>query len=209
MASPGIVPQNILLVSETKLKNFTDIDPNVTSSVLLPFISVVQQSKLEYIIGAKYYKELCYEVSGGTISANTNNYNFLVYFAQPMLIWAAYAEALPSIFMRIKNNGIVTGAENTVTIKEMEYMQQKADDRSQFFERRLIEELIYNSNLYPLVFQTTSNQGLFPHLGKNYQMNLHIPNGWGDTSPYGIYKRYGLKSYADPTFPYLCQGCGF
>ena len=86
MASLGIVPQNILLVSKTKLKNFTDIDPNVTSSVLLPFISVVQQSKLEYIIGAKYYKELCYEVSGGTISAHTNNYNFLVYFAQLMLI---------------------------------------------------------------------------------------------------------------------------
>ena len=144
MSSPGIVPQNVLLISETKLKNFTDIDPNVSTSVLLPFISVVQQTKLEYIIGARYYKTLFYEVSGGTLS--DTNTNFLNYFAQPMLIWAAYAEALPSVFMRIKNNGIVTGAENTVTIKEMEYMQNRADDRSQFFEQRMIQELIFNSN---------------------------------------------------------------
>ena len=204
MSSPGIVPQNVLLVSETKLKTFTDIDPNVSSSVILPFISVVQQTKLEYIIGARYYKELLYGVSGNTLSDTDTN--FLNYFAQPMLIHAAYAECLPSIFMRIKNNGIVTGAENTVTIKEMQYMQTRADDRSQFFEQRMIQELIFNSNLYPLVFQTTSNQGLFPHLGKAYFSGVEISNTYGGTSPYNMMRRYGLRSYADPTYPYLCQG---
>ena len=204
MSSPGIVPQNVLLISETKLKNFTDIDPNVSSSVLLPFISVVQQTKLEYIIGARYYKDLLYGVSGNTLSQTDTN--FLNYFAQPMLVWAAYAEALPSVFMRIKNNGIVTGAENTVTIKEMEYMQGRADDRYQFFEQRLIQELIFNSNLYPQVFTTTSNQGLFPHLGKAYFSGVQINNQNGDTSPYNMMKNYGLRSYADPTYPYLCQG---
>ena len=63
MSSPGIVPQNVLLISENKLKNFTDIDPNVTSSVLLPFIAVCQQTKLEYIIGARYYKSLLNQVA--------------------------------------------------------------------------------------------------------------------------------------------------
>lgn len=206
MSSPGLVPQNVLLVSENKLKNFTDIDPNVSTSVLLPFVSVVQQTKLEYIIGAKYYKSLLYQVSGGTINSNQTDYNFLTFFAQPMIIWAAYAEALPSIFMRIKNNGIVTGAENTVTIKEMEYMQTRADNRSQFFERRMIEEIIFNSNLYPLCFNYTSNEGLFPHLGKNYFSGVHLPNGnWATNSPDYMMKTYGLPYYSDPT--YAC--CGF
>ena len=205
MSSPGLVPQNVLLISENKLKNFTDIDPNVSTSVLLPFIGVVQQTKLEYIIGAKYYKSLLLQVSGGTINSNVNDYNFLTYFAQPMLIWAAYAEALPSIFMRIKNNGIVTGAENTVGIKEMDYMQKRADDRSQFFERRMIEEIIFNSNLYPLCFNYTSNEGLFPHLGKNYFSGVHLPNGNWTTSPDYMMKTYGLPYYSDPT--YAC--CGF
>jgi hypothetical protein len=198
MSSPGIVPLNVLLISENKLKYFTDIDPNVTTSVLLPFVQVVQNTKLEYIIGAKYYKQLCYEVSGNTLSPT--NYNFLTYFAQPMLIWAAYAEALPSIFMRIKNNGIVTGAENTITISEMQYMQKRGDDRSQFFEQRMIDEIIFNSNLYPLCFNYTSNEGLFPHLGKQYFGGVHLTNGNWTDNPQDLFRNTGLQWYSDPTF---------
>lgn len=200
MSSPGIVPQNILLVSENKLKSFTDIDPNVNTAVLLPFIQVVQQTKLEYIIGAKYYKSLLYQVSGGTISASTTDNNFLTYFAQPMLIWAAYAEALPSVWARIKNNGIVNGTEQTITIGEMTWFQKRADDRSQFFEQRLIQEIIFNSNLYPLCFNYTSNEGLFPHLGKQYFSGVHLTNGNWTDSPGYMMKNYGLPFYSDPTF---------
>ena len=173
--SQALVPQNVLLISESKLKNFSDIDQNVTSAVLLPFIGVVQQTMLEYIIGRKYYVELLNQVA--TTSLTTINNNFLQYFAQPMLIWAAYAECLPSIMMRIKNNGIVAGSEKTITIKEMEYMQGRADDRSQFFERRMIEELIYNQPNYPAVYTYTSTDGLRPHLGKNYFSGVHLNNG--------------------------------
>jgi len=173
--SQALVPQNILLVSENKLKNFTDIDQNVTSAVLLPFIGVVQQTKLEYIIGRLYYVELLNQVQTSTLT--TINNNFLQYFVQPMLIWSAYAEALPSIFMRIKNNGIVAGSEKTITISEMEYMQTRADDRGQFFERRMIEEIIFNQSNYPLVYTYTSTDGMRPHLGKNYFSGIHLNNG--------------------------------
>ena len=129
---PGQIPANILLISENKLKNFTDIDSNVTTQVLLPFISYVQQAKLEYIIGGRYYQELVLQVSGGTLT--DTNKSFLEYFAQPLIIWAAYAASLGSIWGRIKNNGIVNGSEQTITMKEMEWFQKRADDRSQFFE---------------------------------------------------------------------------
>lgn len=198
--SQALVPQNILLVSETKLKNFTDIDQNVTSAVLLPFVGVVQQTKLEYIIGRKYYVELLNQVQTSTLT--TINNNFLQYFVQPLLIWAAYAEALPSIFMRIKNNGIVTGAEKTITISEMQYMQTRADDRSQFFERRMIEELIYNQPNYPAVYSYTSTDGMRPHLGKNYFSGIHLNNGPRDQN-LGIGPGSGVLTsviYSDPTW---------
>lgn len=204
MSSPGIVPQNVLLISENKLKNFTDIDPNVTSSVLLPFISVCQQTKLEYIIGARYYKSLLNQVADNTIQNNETDFNFLTYFAQPLLIWAAYSECLGSVFMRIKNNGIVTGSEQTVTVKEMQWLQQRADDRSQFFEQRMIQEIIFNSNLYPLCFGYTTRDGLVPHLGVNYFSGVHLNNGQWTNSPGYMMKTYGLQTYSDPT--YNCCG---
>jgi hypothetical protein len=198
---PGLIPSNILLISENKLKNFTDIDSNVTTQVLLPFISYVQQAKLEYIIGGPYYQQLVLEVSGQTLT--TTNRQFLEYFAQPLLVWSAYAECLSSIWGRIKNNGIVNGSEQTITMKEMEFFQRRADDRSQFFEQRLIDEIIYNSGKYPLVFSWNSNSGLQPHLGKQYFSGIYIPNGKGPFNDGRLYS--GQLVYADPTF--WC--CGF
>ena len=205
--SQAIVQQNVLLISENKLKSFTDIDPNVTSSVLLPFIGVVQQTILEYIIGRPYYTQLLDQVQTNTISANTVNYNFLNYFVSPLLIWAAYAEALPSIFMRIKNNGIVAAAPQTVTISEMTWMQKNASDRSQFFQERMRQEIIFNSNFYPLCFNYTSTQGLFPHLTKNYFSGLHLNNGHGDN--YGMingWQRSGIGYYSGPEFACVMGG---
>lgn len=197
-----LIPQNVLLISEQKIKNFTDIDQNVTSAVLLPFISVVQQTKVEYILGGKYYKKLLEGVINSNLS--TTDLNFLEYFVQPLLIWAAYSEALPSVFMRIKNNGIVTGAENTVTIKEMQYMQQRADDRSQFFEQRMIEQIIWNSNLYPDVFNYSTENGMQPHLGKNYFSGVEM--SLGRYSGYDIavgMQKSGIGYYSDPTMACL------
>jgi hypothetical protein len=198
----ALIPQNVLLISETKIKNFTDIDQNVTSQVLLPFIAVVQQTKLEYIIGGKYYKELLEGVINSNLSVNDTN--FLEYFAQPMLIHAAAAEAMPSILFRIKNNGIVAGAENTITLKEMEYLQQKYDDRSQFFEQRMIEQIIWNSNLYPSVFNYSTENGMMPHLGKNYFSGVELTNG--RFSGYDIasgMQRAGIGYYSGPEYACL------
>ena len=205
MSSPGIVAQNVLLLSEVKLKNFTDIDPNVDAAILLPFVQVVQQTKLEYIIGAPYYRSLLNQVENGTISSNQTDYNFLVYFAQPALIWWAYAEALPSVMFRIKNQSIQNNSPTTVSISDMNYMQKRADDRAQFFEERMKQEIIFNSNLYPLCYNYTSNQGLFPHLSKQYFSGVHIPNGSWESNPYYMARVYGLGYYSGPE--YAC--CGF
>ena len=203
--SQALVPQNVLLISEQKLKSFTDIDQNVTSAVLLPFITVVQQTKLEYIIGGKYYRQLLNEVSGNTLT--TTNSNFINYFCAPLLVWAAYAEALPSIMMRIKNNGITTGAEQTITTKDMEWLQKRADDRSQFFEQRMIEEIVFNSGNYPLCFNYNSSDGLFPHLGKNYFSGVHLTNGRWNTGDiaYGM-GRAGFGYYSGPEYACLWNG---
>jgi len=201
----ALIPQNVLLISEQKLKNYTDIDQNVTSAVLLPFISVVQQLKLEYIIGGKYYQELLDGVINSNLS--TNDTNFLEYFAQPMLIHAAAAEAMPSILFRIKNNGIVAGAENTITLKEMQYLQQKYDDRSQFFEQRMIEQIIWNSNLYPSVFNYSTRNGMQPHLGKNYYSGVEL--SLGRYSGYDIasqFQRSQIGYYSGPEYACLWGG---
>ena len=205
--SQAIVPQNVLMISETVLKSFSDVDPNVTSSVLLPFVSLSQQLTLEYIIGRPYYVQLLEQIIDGSISANTTNYNFLNYFCKPLLVWDSYKLALPSIWMRIRNNGIVN-TESSVSVKEMEWQQARADSTSQFFQERMRQEIIFNSNFYPLCYNFTSTQGLFPHLTKNYNMNIHLPNGHGDNGAmYAGWARSGIGVYSGPEFACVNGGC--
>ena len=85
----------------------------------------------------------------------------------------------------------------------MQWFMERANDRAQFFEQRLIDELIYNSQLYPLVYTYTSTDGLRPHLGKQYFSGVHLQNG-GRNGTYGMIPR-GMPVFADPTF--FC--CGF
>ena len=86
----------------------------------------------------------------------------------------------------------------------MQWFTEKAQDRAQFFEQRMIQQIIFNSNLYPLCFGYTTRDGLVPHLGKNYYSGVHLENGQWTNSPGYMMKTYGLQSYSDPTF----QCCG-
>ena len=53
----ALIPQNVLLISEQKLKNFTDIDQNVTTAVLLPFISIFVIMGMVSLYQKKHDKE--------------------------------------------------------------------------------------------------------------------------------------------------------
>jgi hypothetical protein len=90
-------------------------------------------------------------------------------------------------------------------MKEMDYMQKRADDRSQFFEARLIEQIVWNSNLYPLVWQWSSNDGIRPHLGKQYFSGLHIPPN-GSVMDINRFNFPGMTYYAGPEYACI-YGC--
>ena len=83
-------------------------------------------------------------------------------------------------------------------------MQTRADDRSQFFEQRMIEQIIWNSNLYPSVFNYSTQNGMRPHLGKNYFSQVEL--GLGRFSGYDIatgMQRSGISYYSGPEYACL------
>lgn len=201
----GLISQNILMVSEVTLKNFTDIDNNISSEVILPFVTVSQQKYIEYIIGGRYYQHLLQAIKNNNLT--TIDANFLNYFCVPLIIWGAYLEALPSIYMRIKANGIVNGSEKTIGYNEMVWMKQQAQDRMEFFRQRMIEEVIWNSNNYPLVYNISPNFGMLPHLGQNAFYGVHLPNGRLDAGQVASQlARSGVGYYSGPEYACLYGG---
>jgi hypothetical protein len=59
---------NVLLISETKLKSFTNINKNVDMDVLKAEIKIAQDIEIQTVLGTKFYNTL---LSRGKSTGNT------------------------------------------------------------------------------------------------------------------------------------------
>ena len=109
-----------LLLSWTKLKQYSDINDSVDPELLKNNIRTAQDIELQRIIGTVLYDKVLTLVSSNEIddAANAVYKTLLDDYIQNMLLYAAYYETLESIFIRPRNNGLLTpqGGENSINV---------------------------------------------------------------------------------------------
>ena len=110
----------VLLISEVKLKSYTNINKNVDMDVLKAEIQIAQDIDLQTILGTKFYKQLLSKV---TATGNTFNVDELVLvneYIQPYLVQTAYFNAMPQIMYRTVNRGVQQGNSESASTVEPE-----------------------------------------------------------------------------------------
>jgi hypothetical protein len=170
--------QGVLLVSETKLKNFTNTHQNLDVELMLPNIQVAQDLGLQNLLGGRFYDEIINQVSGGTLTSD-NRY-FLENYIQPYLLWRAYWETIPQVYMRMMNKTIVVGDTEqgkAVGIKEMQYLREIAQSRYEFYAQRLMDQLRNYPNLYPAYYSYSTKDGM-PPSRVTYFAGIHFEPGY-------------------------------
>ena len=171
--------KQVLLISETKLKNWTTIHQNVDMALLTNCIFMAQELGLQTLIGTKgyeYYQNLVLQVqvSGGTMS-NADRIMLEDYIA-PYLLHRAYYEAMPEIYARKMNAGIVaheTEHSKTVGIKEMSYFRDIEQGRYEFYAQRLQDRVTYYSNDYPWYY-SYNDKDIMPPYKQTYFAGVHL-----------------------------------
>jgi hypothetical protein len=98
-----------LLISETKLKNFTNINKNVDMDVLKAEIQIAQDIDVQTILGTKFYQHLLDQIYATGNTFNNDELTLVNDYVAPFLIQTAYFNAIPHIHFRTMNNGIVMG----------------------------------------------------------------------------------------------------
>ena len=101
------------LISEAKVRAFTDINNMVDTDLLKNNIRTAQDYYLQSIIGTLLYQKLLSDVDNNTLSGN---YKTLVdTYIQDYLLYTTYYESLESIYIRPRNNGLLrpNGGENS------------------------------------------------------------------------------------------------
>jgi hypothetical protein len=203
----------VLLISETKLKNFTNINKNVDMDVLKAEVQIAQDIDLQTILGTKFYKHLLSQVSATGNTFNAEETTLVNEYIQPYLIQTAYFNAIPHIMYRTMNNGIMSGTmENatSVDIATMQYLRNIQKSRADFYMTRLQDYLLIGkgSNVFPDYVTQSTRDGMIPDRSQKYMSGISLKN----TSRKG-YSMRNLNKQGISTYSELehenppCQDC--
>jgi hypothetical protein len=195
---------NVLLVSEGKLKSFTNINKNVDIDAIRAELSVAQDLHLQPLLGTKFYKHLLSQVSSTGNTFNSDELELVNEYISPFLINVSYFEMIPHLHYRTMNRGIVEGqmeSATSVDAETMKYLRGIQKQRSEFYKQRLQDYLITGEgqNKFPDYLNYSTLSGMVPDKSSKYNSPIVLNH----TTRYGYSKRgypggmNNLKSYSE------------
>lgn len=204
---------NVLLISENKIKAFTNINKNVDIDAIRAEIGIAQDIHLQTLLGTKFYDHLLDQVSatGNTFSAD--ELTLVNDFISPYLIQTAYFEMIPHLHYRTMNRAIVEGdmeSARAVDMETMKYLRTVQKQRADFYKQRLQDYLITGKgqNKFPDYLNFSTLDGMIPDKSDKYNSPIYLNH----TTRYGYSKQRimnsGMKSYSEiESSNPPCQDC--
>ena len=200
------------LISEAKLRQFTDLNNMVDSELIKNAIREGQDIGLQNIVGTVLYQQLLSLVDNSDIDdAAYSNYKYLVdAYIQDYLLYESYWYSLDAIYLRPRNNGLIkpNGGENSDAVDKDLYnmKRQTVQNKKEYYANRLTNYLIANTSLFP---ELSQNNEIFQQV-PDYSEKYKSPFGFSRTAA-GMYANMnGIPVYDSryPQFPQNYQGYG-
>jgi len=178
---------NTFLISEVKLREYTDIDNNVDTALIKNAIRESQDIKLQSVIGTLLYEKIMNLVDTEDIDLpEYSDYKKLLdNYIQDYLLYAAYWYALDAIYLRSRNNGLIqpNGGENSDAADRSLYnlKRQSVQNKMEFYAGKLTEYIIEENTLFPEL--NDSN--------KLYEQNPDYSNKYGSPFVFNRWSKIG------------------
>ena len=151
-----------LFISRTDLVKNSIIDGNTDTDKFIQFIKIAQEIEVQNYLGTDLYNKISQDIIDGTL---TGDYlNLVNDYVQPMLIWWAQVSYLPYAAYQIKNGGVFKHtSENSESVSksEVDYLVGKARDTAEYYTRRFIDYMSFNSSTFP-EYNSTSDSDVYP-----------------------------------------------
>ncbi len=162
---------NTLILSWTKLKQYTDLNDSVDPDLLKNAVREAQDIDLQRIIGTLLYQKLLSDIDASTL---TGYYKTLVDdYVQDFLLYAAYRYALQNIYIRPRNNGLLqpTGGDNSQVVDRQvfEMKRQAGVNKMEYYADRLSRYITEEEANFPELTQNTLLYQQTPDYGSQYR----------------------------------------
>jgi hypothetical protein len=174
---------DVFIISEAKLRQFTDLNNNVSTELLRNAVREAQDIHIQRLTGTALYEKILSDIQSSSL---TGAYQTLVNdYIQNALLYAAYYEALEAIYIRPRNNGLLspTGGENSEKVDGTWYDRKRESVKNKFdwYAEKLVNYLIENTTTYPELNENNFLYQQYPDYGSQFR------------SP--IVMRYGVRGY--------------
>jgi hypothetical protein len=207
---------NVLLVSENKIKAFTNVNRNVDISAIRAEIGISQDLHLQPLLGTKFYDHLLNQVSATGNTFNADELILVNDYISNYLIQVSYYEMIPHLHLRTMNVGIVEpaaleGGRNGVDIETMKYLRTIQKQRADFYMMRLQDYLITGrgQNKFPQYNSQTTIDGMIANRSEKYNSPIYLNH----TSRYGYSLAQTMRNldvYSDQAhYNPPCMDCGY
>lgn len=142
---------DVLMISEAKIRQYTDINNNLDSKLMTSAILVQQDINIQRLLGTKLYRRLLDDIKLNNV---TGDYEILLNeWVQPALLWWATYEIFENIYSRPRNNGMLrpTGGENSESNDYSMYARKResAKQKAEYYSEMLARFLIAKQQNYP------------------------------------------------------------
>jgi hypothetical protein len=168
--------QEVLFVSEEKLKSFTSINNNTSPLDLIPYVLQAQDIYLQNYIGATYYMQLKEQVRTNTVD-NDNKFLLDNYIGSALCNWAL-AMALPWLKYKIFNKSVLSPSSESaesITLDELNFLIEQARGTAETYTKRMIEWMVLHPAAYPKYITPNVLDGQLPERGNPYYNSLVTP----------------------------------
>ena len=158
----------VLFIKRSDIVKNSIIDGSVDTDKFIYFIKIAQEMHIQNYIGTKLYDKITNDISSGTLAGNY--LNIVNEYIQPMLIHYAMVDYMPFASFELKNGGLVKhSAESSenATKEEVDFLVQKHRNFADFYTRRFIDYMSFNSNLIP-EYNQNQNEDMYPEKDANW-----------------------------------------
>ena len=189
-----------LFISENKLKNFTDLNNSVDPDLLKNAVREAQDINIQRMLGYNLYQKMITDVNNNTL---TGYYLTLMneYLQDTLLYWSYY-EALESIWLRPRNNGLLIpqgGVEaSAVDSNTYDKKRQSVKNKAEWYAERMVGWLIDNQTQFP-EFGTETGMEIYPDQRSQFKSPFVNRNAY-----YENLQKMGIK-IIDSRYDYLPQ----
>lgn len=161
-----------LFITTDDLRKKSIIGGNVDSDKFIQFIEVSQDIHIQNYLGTKLYDKISTLITTGQLSAGANaDYKTLVdEYITPMLIWFAQSDYYMYASYQISNGGVFrhrSESSESPSLSEIQYLVENSRNKAEFYTRRFLDFMIFNSSKYP-EYNQANEDGMYPDKSDNF-----------------------------------------